>query len=241
MDTQKKYADNAALLQKSLGGDKTATEKLVINNAGLVRGIAMRFVGRGTDLEDLLQIGNMGLIKAIRTFDPGRECAFSTYAVPLIFGEIRRHLRDDGLIKVSRTQKRLAAVLAEEREKAAKAGENLRIEELAKRAGVSVGEAVSAMESALPVRSLTEPVWGEDEGVTLDAVLTDEDEGERTFDKLALSMSIDKLPPLQRRIILLRYYRDLSQQETADILGLTQVKISREEKKCLTFLRRELS
>ncbi len=241
MDTEKKYGDNMALLRRSLGGDEKATEALIINNAGLVRGIALRFVGRGTDLEDLLQIGNMGLLKAIRTFDPGRECAFSTYAVPLIFGEIRRHMRDDGLIKVSRTQKRLAAILASERERAIKEGVELRIEELAERCGVTAEEAAAALGAVSPVRSLSEPVWGEEEGVTLDAILTDEEEGERAFDKLALSMSIDRLPPLRRKIILLRYYRDLSQQQTADLLGITQVKVSREEKKSLIFLREELS
>lgn len=241
METRKKHADNGTLLLRSLGGDEEATEALIINNAGLVRGIALRFTGRGVDLEDLLQIGNMGLLKAIRTFDPARECAFSTYAVPLIFGEIRRYLRDDGLIKVSRTQKRLSAQLSSERDKAIKAGEDVTVAELARRCGVSVAEAAYALDATAPVRSLSETVWGEEDGPTLASTLTDEEEGERVFNRLALSMSIDKLPPLGRKIILLRYYRDLSQQQTADLLGLTQVKISREEKKCLAFLRGELS
>ena len=241
MEKEKKYGGNTALLERSLAGDEAATEELVKNNAGLVRGIALRFTGRGVDLEDLIQIGSMGLLRAIRTFDLSRECAFSTYAVPLIFGAIRRYLRDDGLIKVSRGQKKLAATLAEVREDAIKRGEELRIEDLAARCGVSVHEAVMALDAAAPVRSLSEVVYGEEDGITLGSTLTDEDAETRTFEHLALSMSIDKLPPLGRKIILLRYFRDLSQQETANLLGLTQVKISREEKKCLAMLRQELS
>ncbi len=241
MDSPKKYADNAVLLEKSLAGDEKATEALLVNNAGLVRGIASRFVGRGTDYEDLVQIGMMGLIKAVRTFDPSRECAFSTYAVPLVFGEIRRHLRDDGFVKVSRTRKRLAAKLAAAREAALKEGREMRIEELADVCGVTVEDAVDALEATAPVRSLSECMYGDEDGPSLDSAIADEDAGERSFDRLALSMSIDKLPPLRRKIILLRYFRDLSQQRTADILGLTQVKVSREEKKILAFLREELS
>ena len=112
-----KYKQNAEWIVKAQKGDEKAMEALIVNNAGLVNSIAAKFLGRGTDYEDLVQIGNIGLLKAIRSFDLGRECAFSTYAVPLIFGEIRRFLRDDGSVKVSRTQKRLGAILVAEREK----------------------------------------------------------------------------------------------------------------------------
>lgn len=242
MEQVSKYADNTALLLRSLDGDENATEELLVINAPLVRSIAGRFTGRGTDLEDLIQIGNIGLLKAVRTFDPARGCAFSTYAVPLIFGEIRRHLRDDGPIKVSRTQKRLAAMLAAAREEAIKDGRELRLEELAARCGVTPEEAATALDAVAPVRSLSETLYGDEEdGPTLGAALGDSEACEKLFDRLALSMSIEKLPPLRRKIILLRYYRDLSQQQTADLLGLTQVKVSREEKKILAFLRSELS
>ncbi len=241
MDSPKKYADNDTLLARSLAGDEKATEELLINNGGLVRTLASRFVGRGTDYEDLVQIGMIGLVKAIRTFDPARECAFSTYAVPLILGELRRHIRDDGFVKVSRTRKRLAAILAATREAALKEGRELRIEELAEACGVSVEDAVDAIEATAPIRSLSEYMYGEEDGPTLDSAIADTEAPERDFDRLALSMSIEKLPPLRRKIILLRYFRDLSQQRTADILGLTQVKVSREEKKILAFLRAELS
>ncbi len=241
MEGSKKYRDNDVLLARSLAGDEKATEELLINNGGLVRGLAARFIGRGTDYEDLIQIGMIGLIKAIRTFDPTRACAFSTYAVPLILGELRRHLRDDGFVKVSRTRKRLAACLAAAREEALKAGRDPRIEELAEACGVTVEDAVDALEATAPVRSLSECMYGEEDGPTLDSAIADMDAPERDFDRLALSMSIDKLPPLRRKIILLRYFRDLSQQRTAELLGLTQVKVSREEKKILAFLREELS
>ncbi|MDD6981503.1 MAG: sigma-70 family RNA polymerase sigma factor [Clostridia bacterium] len=241
METKKPYAENTALLERSRQGDEKATEALMLANGGLVRNIAARFEGRGVDAEDLFQIGFIGLLKAIRTFDPSRACAFSTYAVPLIFGEIRRHLRDEGPIKVSRTQKRLAAMLAREREQAIKRGENPRIEDLAAACGVTPAEAAVALDAMAPIRSLSETLFGEEDGPTLDDTVTDEDEAERTFHHLALSMSIDKLSPLRKKIILLRYWRDLSQQQVADQLGLTQVKVSREEKKIIAFLREELS
>ncbi len=241
MELREKYRDNATLLARSREGDERATEELLINNAGLVRSLASRFIGRGTDYEDLVQIGMIGLVKAIRTFDPTRECAFSTYAVPLVLGELRRHLRDDGFVKVSRTRKRLAAMLASAREAALKEGQDIRIEDLAARCGVAVEDAVDALEATAPVRSLSECMYGDEDGPTLDSAIADTEAPERDFDRLALSMSIDKLPPLRRKIILLRYFRDLSQQRTADLLGLTQVKVSREEKKILAFLREELS
>ena len=237
------YEDNARLLTASLAGDEQATAALVARNAPLVRSLAMRFLGRGCDAEDLIQIGHLGLLRAIRTFDPSRGCTLSTYAVPLILGEIRRFLRDDGIIKVSREQKRLSAVLNRVRDEAYARGEGeLRIEELARRCGVSSAEAAAALEAAAPVRFLSEAAYGtEEDGPTLEATLSDGDESERTLDRIALRAAIEKLPPLWKRILLLRYYRDRSQAETARRLGLTQVKISREEKKIMAFLRRELS
>ena len=204
--------------------------------------IAMRFYGRGTDIEDLVELGNIGLLKAIRTFDESRNCAFSTYAVPLIFGEIRRFLRDDGPIKVSRAQKRLGAMLMAEKERLQKEGaEDIHISLLAQKCNVTVEEAAEALDAISPISSLSECVYGDEEGMTLEGTLYDEDENERMLDRLALSVAIDKLPELRKKIILLRYYRNFSQQQTAAALGLTQVKVSREEKKILAFFREELS
>ena len=238
MSEQKDFSDNLTLLARSHEGDRRATEELVKKNGGLVTGIALRFVGRGTDLEDLVALGNLGLLKAIRTFDLSRGCAFSTYAVPLIFGEIRRFLRDDGPIKISRAQKRLGAMLAGARDRRMAEGEvNVRIEDLAADCGVSASEAAAALEASQPISYLSESVYGEDEGITLEGMVYDEDEGERNMWRLALGEAIGRLPEMRRKIILLRYFRDMSQEETARALGLTQVKVSREEKKILEKLR----
>ena len=242
MSERKDFSENLTLLARSHEGDRRATEELVKMNGGLVTGIALRFIGRGTELEDLIALGNLGLLKAIRTFDLARGCAFSTYAVPLIFGEIRRFLRDDGPIKISRAQKRLGARLASARERRMAAGEDgVRIEDLANDCGISASEAAAALEAAQPISYLSESVYGEDEGMTLEGTLYDEDEGERNMWRLALGEAINRLPELRRKIILLRYFRDMSQEETARILGLTQVKVSREEKKILDGFREVLS
>ena len=240
MDADRKYDDNPRLLAAALAGDPRAEEELVKANAGLVRSVAARFSDRGYDREELFDVGQIGLLKAVRTFDPARGCAFSTYAVPLIFGEIRRFLRDDGPIKVSREKKRRAAALSAERERAAANGEDLRISELAEKVGVTPEEAADALDAVSPVRSLSEYAY-RDEGPTLGETIADEGENERVFDRIALALAVAKLPALRKKIVLLRYYRDLSQQKVADLLGLTQVKVSREEKRAIAFLREELS
>ena len=242
MNEKKQFCDNLPLLIRSRAGDRAATEELVRNNGGLVAGIAARFRGRGTEYEDLVALGNLGLLKAIRTFDPERGCAFSTYAVPLIFGEIRRFLRDDGPMKVPRSQKRLGARLMAARDRRMAAGEEcIRIEELALECEVSPAEAAAAMESVTPVSYLSDSVYAEDEGMTLEGTLYDEEEGERNLNRLAIAEVLTRLPDLRRKIILLRYFRDMSQEETARALGLTQVKVSREEKKILAVFREALT
>ena len=240
--TDERFRDNLPLLRRARAGDEKATEELIRNNGGLVNHIAVRFLGRGTDYEDLVQIGSIGLLKAIRTFDESRACAFSTYAVPLIFGEIRRFLRDDGPIKVSRVQKRLSAILAAEREKCIAEGKtDVRIEELAARCHVTPAEAAAALDATSPISSLSDILYADDDSLTLENTLCDEEENEKNFYRIAISAALDKLPDIKKKIILLRYFRDFSQEETARVLGLTQVKISREEKKILAFLRQELS
>ena len=241
MDSDKKYGNNPELLTAARAGDPKAEAELVSSNAGLVWRVAARFSGRGYDGEELFSVGQTGLLKAIRTFDPARGCAFSTYAVPLIFGEIRRFLRDDGPIKVSREQKRLAAILSAEREQAAARGEELRLHEIAERVGVSPEDAADALDAVSPVRSFSECVSPGEDAPTLEETLSDEREGERVFDRIAVALAVSKLPPLGKKIILLRYYRDLTQQKIADLLGLSQVKVSREEKRAVALLRKELS
>ncbi len=241
---EEKYADNLRYLTLAGAGDEAATAHLMEANAGLVRSVAYRFSGRGAELEDLIQIGSIGMLKAIRSFDTTRGTAFSTYAVPLIFGEIRRFLRDDGPIKVGRRQKKLGAVLLDARQRfTAEYGREPQLGELAAACSVTEADAVLALDAIAPVHSLSEPLGGEDpsEEFALEQVLADEDVIEKRIDLLALRESLNKLPPLWRRIVVLRYFRELSQQQTADRLGLTQVKISREEKKIFDFLRKELN
>jgi RNA polymerase sporulation-specific sigma factor len=211
-------------------------------NMGLVRSLAIRFRDRGTEMEDLIQIGTIGMIKAIRSFDLSRGTTFSTYAVPLIVGEIRRHLRDDGMIKVSRTYRRIGVALMNAKSRiCTEEGRDPTIGELAELCGVSPEEAAIALDATAPISSLSETVYGE-EGVTLEGTIADEDNDiDRLSDKIALNQAISRMQPLWQKIVLLRYYRDMTQQQTADRLGLSQVKVSREEKKIMEFLREQLA
>ena len=218
-----------------------ALECIIEENIGLVRSIAFRFRDRGTDVEDLVQIGTIGMIKAVRSFNFEREVTFSTYAVPLIMGEIKRHLRDDGPVKISRVYKKLSMDLGRARNKIlTDQGREPSVTELAELCGISVEDAAIALEVANPISSLSE-TFGDDEKLTLESQLAgDDNEIERLNDKIALSQAISKLPLDWRKIIVLRYYRNMTQQQVADVLGLSQVKISREEKKILAFLKNEL-
>lgn len=235
------YDKNPELIRRYRDGDACAGEEIVLLNKPLVCSIAARFSGRGVDMEDLIATGNIGLVKAINTFDFERECAFSTYAVPLIFGEIRRFLRDDGMIKVSREEKRLSALVLAERERRAAKGESASVKDIATALGISPEDAASALGAMTPIRSLDESAYIDDDSVPLGSTLFDEDEEERSFNKLSLKLAIEKLGDWHRRLIILRYFKDYSQMECARVLGVTQVKISREEKKILGILRRELS
>lgn len=234
------YDKNLDLIRRYRDGDAEAGEELATLNRALVYNIAGRFLGRGFDIEELSEMGNLGLVKAINTFDFSRECAFSTYAVPLIFGEIRRFLRDDGMIKVSRENKRLSAILNAERDRRLSLGEDVGIAALAEAVGVSPEDAATALFSTTPVRSLEESAYDDEDSVSLGAVVFDEDAETRNFDKMALRLAIEKMSETERKIIILRYFRDFSQAETASVLGLTQVKISRTEKKILEKLKEEL-
>lgn len=239
-EKKKTYDQNLELLRLFREGNSSAGEELARLNTPLVYSIAGRFSSRVSDTSELVECGMIGLVKAINTFDFSHGCAFSTYAVPLIFGEIRRFLRDDGIIKVSREERRLSALLNAERERRLSAGEDTDIEALAASVGVSPQDAASALFALTPVRSLDECVFDDDEGTTLGGIVADEDEELRSFDKLTLRTAIEELPENWRRLIVLRYFRDLSQTETAKLMGLTQVKVSREEKKIIEALRRAL-
>ena len=187
---------------------EAATEALLRENAGLLRNAAMRFRERGTEYEDLLQIGTIGMLRAIRTFDLSRGTAFSTFAVPLIVGEIRRHLRDDGMIRVSRNYKKLAAELtARRREINEREGRDASVEELAAAVGSSKEEAAIALAAVSPVASLSECAFEGDKGELAERLTDDESANEPAIlnDRLALRAAIDRMPPLWRKILLLRY------------------------------------
>ncbi len=218
-----------------------ALESIIEENEGLVRSIAFKFRDRGTDIDDLIQIGTIGMIKAVRSFSFEREVAFSTYAVPLIMGEIKRHLRDDGPVKISRIYKKLSVELGRARSRILlDEGREPTIAELALACGVSVEDAALALETVNPISSLSE-TYGEDEKLTLESQLASTDrEIEKLTDKLALGQAISKLPQDWQKIITLRYYRNMTQQQVASLMGLSQVKVSREEKKILASLRQEL-
>ncbi len=218
---------------------------LVELNYGLVKKIALRFRERGVELEDLIQIGTIGMIKAIRTFDSERGTCFSTYAVPLIFGEIRRHIRDECPIKVGRGVRKLGAELSMHRNRIlAEEGREPHVFELAELCGVDPGEAAMALDALLPLASLSDSAFGDEDGIELGDTLADTEailEGERFIDKLALAEAIGGMPATWQRIVTLRYYRGFTQQAVASVLGLTQVKVSREEKKILEYLKKEMS
>ncbi len=236
------YDKNPDLIRRYRAGDRDAGGELAEKNRPLVFSIATRFRGRGVEFDELVEAGNIGLVKAINTFDLERGCAFSTYATPLIFGEIRRFLRDDGIIKISREQKRLCALLCSERERRISLGEPTDIASIAAAVGVSGADAATALFASAPVRSLDESATGdEDDARTVADTVFDESAEISDFERICVRGAIEKLEESERKLIILRYFRDMSQSDTARILGLSQVKVSREEKKILAKLRRELS
>lgn len=243
------YSANTELILLARSDDDSvasaAMNELVLLNRGLVKNIALRFRDRGVELEDLIQIGTIGMIKAVRGFDIERGTNFSTYAFPLIFGEIRRYLRDEGPIKVGRYYKKLGAQLLNEKNRIfSEEGRDARLSELAQLCGVSAEEAAMALDAVSPIASLSDSAYGDDDSMELGDTIMDAEasyEMERIADRVALGQALSHMPEQWQRIVGLRFYRNMTQQQTADVLGITQVKVSREEKKLLEFLRKELS
>lgn len=233
--------DNLKLLEELHSGNEKALDSLIENNMGLIKSIAFRFRERGVDTEDLIQIGSIGMIKAARSFDFSYNTEFSTYAVPLIIGEIRRFLRDDGQIKVSRSIKRNGiAVMRACEEFTKENGREPSVSELSQKCGMPPEEITYVLEAVSPVHSLSEQTGGED-SATLESFIADkENKIDKLTDRIALCEAINKLDDTSKKIIHLRYIKELSQQQTGHILGLSQVKISREEKKIMMKLRQAL-
>lgn len=229
-------------IAESQQGNRQARDQIVTNNTRLVWSIVQRFIGRGHEADDLFQIGCMGLMKAIDKFDFAYDVKFSTYAVPMIIGEIQRFLRDDGMVKVSRTVKELGNRIRRERDAYEKEhGQAPTVRELAHRLAVEETEIVYAMEATRGHSSLYEPVY-EHEGdpITLMDQIKDESH-DKWFDQFALKELILTMTERERTILYLRYFRDQTQAEVASHLGISQVQVSRLEKKILQTMRIEMA
>lgn len=230
-----------ALIRKSHDGDKEAREQLVEENVGLVWCVVKRFYGRGTEAEDLFQIGSIGLLKAIDKFDVSYDVKFSTYAVPMISGEIKRFLRDDGMIKVSRSLKELSYKSFQTRERmTAEMGREPTIEELSEAMGIEKEELVQAMEAGGEVESLYRPIH-QNEGTQirlLDKIEEKEKREEKILDRLVLKQLLDTLDAQERQLIYLRYFADRTQSDVGRIMGISQVQVSRMEKRIIENLRK---
>ena len=221
-----------SLLKKAQQGDAQSRDIFFENNLGLVKSIAKRFTGRGTDFEDLCQIGSIGLLKAIEKFDTESGFSFSTYAVPLIMGEIKRFLRDDGMIKVSRSLKELGAKAYSVRERLEKNGDEASVSEIAQALGVSVSELIPALDAVREVVSLNA---GDDDGrEKIDCIVQPMFDLDR---KIFIKDMLDNLSERDKNLVVMRYFGGKTQTETARILGISQVQVSRCEKSILKKLR----
>ena len=233
---QTEHINNYEAIKAAQSGDEKALCRIIESNLGLVRRLSSRFLDRGIEYDDLIQIGTIGMIKAVRKFDVSFNTAFSTYAVPMIIGEIKRFLRDDGIIKISRTAKKNASDIAHYRESfRAAEGREPTIDEIISSLGISCEDAVFALEAAQPICSIHRSE--DDDTPGIEDVVGDEDEIERLCETLSLKEALSKLNNDERLLINLRYFRNLTQQQTARIIGCSQVKVSREEKRIFQKLR----
>lgn len=232
------WQQNKELLALAKGGDQEACDRIVRDNLGLVWSVVRRFKGRGCDEEDLFQTGCIGLIKAVKRFDDSFGVQFSTYAVPMIIGEIKRFLRDDGSIKVSRSLKELSAKIFMVQEKIKKqTGQDPGVMQIADAIGIDAAEVALALEAASPVLSLNTPVFEED-GATLENFLPCDSKEDEQVEKITLNELLSRLKGQDRELIQYRYFENKTQTETAKLLGISQVQVSRLEKKILTRLKR---
>ena len=231
-------------IKKAQNGDKDAMAKLVEENQGLVWNIARRFLGRGYDKEDIYQIGCMGFIKAIRRFDANFEVQLSTYAVPYILGEIKKFLRDDGPVKVSRSLKELNVKINELQKEYTNLGKELTIIDISKILKVPKEDIVLAIESAQATESIENAKYSNSKSNKdlnlIDTLSTNKDEANIITNKITVQRLIEKLGEREKKVILLRFFKDKTQSEVAKILGISQVQVSRIEKKILEGMRNEL-
>lgn len=228
------------LIARCREGDQRAKEELVQDNTGLIWSVVKRFLGRGTEAEDLYQLGCLGLLKAVDGFDLAYGTQFSTYAVPKISGEIRRFLRDDGTVKVSRTIKEQAFAIRNARSQLTLSlGREPTIGEICEITGYTPEEIAYAETATASTESLQ--AQSGEEGFCLENVLTDTQSEDTMLESISLRQAIDKLPERESMVIKLRYYHAMTQERTAKVLGVSQVQVSRIEKKALTILKDFLS
>ena len=237
------YNDNTELIKLAKSGNDEAMNKLVEVNTPLVSSICKKFMNRGYEYEDIFQIGSMGLVKAINNFDSSFNVKFSTYAVPMIIGEIKRFLRDDGMIKVCRNTKILAKKLHYDKETLVKElNREPTIDELAAFSNVDKEDIVFALESVNNMQYLYDTIH-QDEGtpvLLIDKLSESPDEDNNMIDKIALKEAINSLDIKSKEIIMLRYFKDKTQIQVAKMLGISQVQVSRIEKKVLVLMRKYL-
>lgn len=224
------------LIIQSQAGNKTATEILVEENSGLIWSVARRFIGRGAEAEDLYQLGCLGFLKAIEGFDLTFGTQFSTYAVPKIAGEIRRFLRDDGAVKVSRSLKEQSVMIKSTRNRLTAAlGREPTVQEISRQTGLSPEEIALAETATAATESIQRETG--DEGFSLENILTDTESEDRMVEKIALRQAIDALPEREKMVIKLRFFHSLTQQRVAKVMDVSQVQVSRIEKKAIEKLR----
>ncbi|MEG2003222.1 MAG: sigma-70 family RNA polymerase sigma factor [Clostridia bacterium] len=227
---------NALLIPLAQSGDKEAFDKMVLCNIGLVKSIVIRFRDRGVEFDDLIQIGTIGLIKAVKNFNSSIGTQFSTYAVPMIIGEIKKFLRDDGIIKISRELKRQSHEIQHKRDEYIKEnGFEPTISELAHLCGMEEESAIRALEATTPLLSFSSAI-GE---TTLENIVGTDNISELA-ESISLRQAIEKLCETDKKIIYLRYFRGLSQGDVGKNVGMTQVMVSRREKKIIEFLKNEM-
>ena len=229
-------SEQLELISRAQNGDRNASERLVTENSGLIWSVARRFIGRGAESDDLYQLGCLGFLKAVEGFDLDFGTQFSTYAVPKIAGEIRRFLRDDGTVKVSRSIKERAATIKSVRNHLMSAlGREPTVQEIARQTGYTPEEIAMAETATASTESIHREA-GED-GFTLENILSDTESEESMVEKISLRQGIEKLPQREATVIKLRYFHGLTQERVAKVLEVSQVQVSRIEKKALGHLK----
>ena len=235
------YENKVEDILKAQSGNKEIMTKLVTENSNLIWSIVTRFKDRGYEIEDLYQIGCIGFIKSIKRFDTNYEVKLSTYAVPYILGEIKRFIRDDGPVKVSRSIKELSyKIKLIQNEYITKKGRDIQIEELAKLLKVSKEDIVIAMDSNNIVESIDRKVNDSDDLTIMDKLKSNVDQEKDIVNKITIKTLIEGLDEKSKKIIMLRYYRGKTQSQVAELLGVTQVQVSRLEKKILSSMKHKL-